>query len=130
MMETCKTQVESLAVMKAATSMTQTVEWRMRVVKSSFPRLKVTLVFEEHGKTEIMFTCLFFLYNLHSQLVLTRLQICTCQISILTMLIWSLFHMIDNNFSTQLKSFALSSYFNLIFNKDPVTSSVLYSITF
>jgi hypothetical protein len=62
-------QIQNIAVKRAATSMRQSAEWGMRAVQSSFPRLKDTMVYEEHGERRIIFTCLFHLYNLRARLV-------------------------------------------------------------
>jgi hypothetical protein len=62
-------QVRNIAVKRAATSMRQSVEWGMRAIQSSFPRLKDTIVYEEYGERRIIFNCLFHLYNLRARLV-------------------------------------------------------------
>ncbi len=41
----------------------------MRAVQSSFPRLKGTMLYKEHGERKIIFNCLFHLYNLRARLV-------------------------------------------------------------
>jgi hypothetical protein len=62
-------QVRNIAVKRAATSMRQSVEWGMRAIQSSFPRLKDTIVYEEYGERRIIFNCLFHLYNFRARLV-------------------------------------------------------------
>ena len=62
-------QVRNIAVKRAATSMRQSVEWGMRAIQSSFPRLKDTIVYEEYGERRIIFNCLLHLYNLRAQIV-------------------------------------------------------------
>jgi hypothetical protein len=59
-------QVRNIAVKRAATSIEQSVEWEMRAIQSSFPRLKDTIVYEEYGERRIIFNCLFHLYNLRA----------------------------------------------------------------
>jgi hypothetical protein len=62
-------QIADITVKRAATSMRQSAEWGMRAVQSSFPRLKDTMLYEEHGERKIIFNCLFHLYNLRARLV-------------------------------------------------------------
>jgi hypothetical protein len=62
-------QLTNIAIKRAATSMRQFAEWRMRAVQSSFPRLKDTMIFEENGERRIIFSCMFHLYNLRAKLV-------------------------------------------------------------
>jgi hypothetical protein len=59
-------QIADIAVKRAATSMRQSAEWGMRAVQSSFPCLKDTMLYEEHGEKRIIFNCLFHLYNLRA----------------------------------------------------------------
>ena len=61
---TIKDPVADIAMKREATSMRQCAEWGMRAVQSSFPRLKDTLSYEEHGERQIIFDCLFHLFNL------------------------------------------------------------------
>ena len=52
----CRTyeeRVANIAKKKDATSMRQAAEWGMRAVESSFPRLKDTMIYEEHGERQI-----------------------------------------------------------------------------
>jgi hypothetical protein len=62
-------QIANIAIKREATSMRQSAEWGMRALQSSFPRLKDTLAYEERGKWQIIFDCLFHLFNLRSRLV-------------------------------------------------------------
>ena len=62
-------QIANIVVKRAATSMQQSAEWGMRAVQSSFPRLKDTVIYEEHGERRIIFNCFFHLYNLRARLV-------------------------------------------------------------
>jgi hypothetical protein len=52
-----------LAIKREATSMRQSAEWGMGTVQASFPRLRDTFIYEEHGERRITLTCLFLLYN-------------------------------------------------------------------
>ena len=54
-------QIANIAVKRAATNMRQYAEWGTRAVQSSFPRLKDTIIYEEHGEKRITFNCLFHL---------------------------------------------------------------------
>ena len=55
--------------------MRQSAEWGMRAIQSSFPRLKDTLPYEEHGERRLIFSSLFLIYNLWACLVgLNQLQ--------------------------------------------------------
>lgn len=56
-------QIASIAVKRAVTSMQQSAEWWMRAVQLSFPRLKDTMIYEEHEERRIICNCLFHLYN-------------------------------------------------------------------
>jgi hypothetical protein len=58
-------QIADIAMRREATSMRQCAEWGMRAVQLSFPRLKDTMTYEEHGERRIIFDCLFLLFNLH-----------------------------------------------------------------
>ena len=49
--------------------MHQFVECGMRGIQSSFPRLKDTLQFEEHGERKAFVTSLLLLFNLRARLV-------------------------------------------------------------
>jgi hypothetical protein len=61
--------LESIAEKRAATSMRQSAEWRMRAVQASFPRLKDTLLYKEYGERHMILTCLYLLYNCRARLV-------------------------------------------------------------
>lgn len=63
---TIEEQIVNIAVKREAMSMRQCVEWGMRAVQSSFRRLKDTMIYEEHGERQIIFDCLFHLFNLRS----------------------------------------------------------------
>jgi hypothetical protein len=58
-----------LAIKREATSMRQSAEWGMGTVQASFPRLRDTFIYEEHGERRITLTCLFLLYNCRARLV-------------------------------------------------------------
>ena len=74
-LDTYEEQVANLAVKQEATSMRQSAEWGMRAIQSSFPRLKDTLHYEEHGEQRLIFSSLFLIYNLRAHLVgLNQLQ--------------------------------------------------------
>ena len=62
-------QIANIAVKRTATSMQQCSEWRMGAVQSSFPQLKDTMIYEEHGERIVIFNCMFHLYNLRARLV-------------------------------------------------------------
>jgi len=68
----CRTyeeRVANIAKKKDATSMRQAAEWGMRAVESSFPRLKDTMIYEEHGERRITMKMLLLLHNLRARLV-------------------------------------------------------------
>ena len=52
-------QIVNIAVKRVATSTRQSAEWGMRAVQFSFPRLKDTMIYEEHGERRIIFNFLF-----------------------------------------------------------------------
>jgi hypothetical protein len=49
--------------------MHQSTEWGMCGIQSSFPRLKDTLQFEEHGERKAIVISLLLLFNLRARLV-------------------------------------------------------------
>ena len=49
--------------------MRQTVEWGMRAIQSSFPRLKDTFVYEDTGERRILMKMVCLLYNLRARTV-------------------------------------------------------------
>ena len=49
--------------------MRQTVEWGMRAIQSSFPRLKDTFVYEDTGERCILMKMVCLLYNLRARTV-------------------------------------------------------------
>ena len=62
-------RIENISKKRHATSMHQSVEWGMRAVESSFPRLKDTMVYEVYGERRITMKMLLLLYNLRARLV-------------------------------------------------------------
>ena len=52
-----------------ATSMRQSVEWGMRAIQSSFPRLKDRFLYEENGERRIIFKFMLLLYNVRARRV-------------------------------------------------------------
>ena len=52
-----------------ATSVRQAAEWGMKALQNSFPRLKSTLKYEEHGERQMIIKSIVLLYNLRSRLV-------------------------------------------------------------
>jgi hypothetical protein len=49
--------------------MRQSVEWGMRAIQSSFPRLKDRFVYEENGERKLMLKMMILLYNLRARKV-------------------------------------------------------------
>lgn len=56
-------------VNRDATSMRQAAEWGMRMIQSSFPRMKDRFVYEEYGERRVMMKMLLLLYNLRARRV-------------------------------------------------------------
>ena len=60
---------EDYRISQEATSMRQSAEWGVRAFKSSFPRLKDRIIYEESGERKrIMKSCIL-LYNLRARKV-------------------------------------------------------------
>jgi hypothetical protein len=56
-------QIQDLAIKREATLMCQSAEWGMCEVRSSFPRLKDTLQFEEYSERKVIVSSLLLLLN-------------------------------------------------------------------
>jgi hypothetical protein len=54
---------------RQATSARQTAEWGMRMIQTSFPRLKDRFVYEERGERRITLKMLILLYNMRARMV-------------------------------------------------------------
>ena len=54
---------------REATSARQTAEWGMRMIQTSFPRLKDRFVYEERGERRIYLKMLILLYNMRARMV-------------------------------------------------------------
>ncbi len=54
---------------RQATSAQQTAEWGMRMIQSSFPRLKDCFIYEERGERRITLKMIILLYNMRARMV-------------------------------------------------------------
>ena len=61
--------IMNTAIKGEAIHMCQSAEWGKIALQSSFPRLMDTLTYKEYGEWQIMFYCLFDIFNLQSHLV-------------------------------------------------------------
>ena len=48
-----------------ATSMRQSIEWGMRCLQGSFPRLKERFIYKERGERALMLKLILLIYNFH-----------------------------------------------------------------
>ena len=49
--------------------MRQSAEWGMRMIQSSFPRLKDRIIYEEEGERRVILKFLVFIYNIRARRV-------------------------------------------------------------